>query len=495
MAFAKELIIGAIPLSAAVALAAFKFRAEYVMLCLFVATFIELGLEIFRVCFLAAGDNVKEHAVPMHIEYCTHRYGEWTMLMLGEGVMQIILVGFDKELSRYVTFVPAYLLLAAIRILFYSSQPFKAHGHALYQSVRRGFIWLQLQPIESSLIVCVGIGLRELMELSDTIGDPSEDRYSWFFCISTCALLTSVWCSTLLHSGLRREFLELPPRLRSLKVFTYTWKFFLSFSLLIMPLLHLEAYVLVSIALAVCVLQVISHDLWYRISKENTVDPAYAQSLHLIELDKRPDAESRIRSKSEDFDGEREKFSSPAVHHTSSLPDTIDHKKLPSSDTGSGSSTSTGSAQASSARKYDGGALSVLARQQERIEDSFKNTFRFGRFETSDDAVPRRIRLPSIHRNRNRHRRDVGLDGQSVDGLESPDAQGTDVVATDADLDLQLQSNPELQMELLRLMQRYPMHELQDGINALVRGNSAAKRQKRLRLRQRKIKEKLKHSR
>ncbi|GBG25114.1 Hypothetical Protein FCC1311_013322 [Hondaea fermentalgiana] len=443
-AFSAELLLGSIPLLGALALVVMRFDAVYVSLCLSASTIFEVGLELSRALYLRQSDKVRLHAVPMHIEYCTHRYGEWTMLMLGEGVMQIIIVNFDQMLERYLTFVPAYLLMAALRILYYSSQPFKAQGHALNQSVRRGFIWLQLQPVESSLIVCVGIGLKELLKNSYAIGKPEYAHYTWFFCISTSSLLVLVWLASFLHNGLHREFLSLPPRIRNLKLFTYTGNFMLSLALLVVVPFHLKSYVVVSVALGICTLQVFTHDLWHRISKENESDEKYLRSLHLVNALSRP------------------------------LARTAAARTGPSDDE---SPAAGGSAQVAP------GVVAIMEKHRQRIEESFKHTFSFGSMLKSEDAVPHGIRVNKPQgRSKKGQRHEDDKDAVAEEEEDDYDEEVGEQEAVDnVELERHLLRNPELQADLLDLMHRYPHHDIQDGLRVLIKCNASSRKKTKLR--------------
>jgi hypothetical protein len=42
--------------------------------------------------------------VPMNISFTIHRYGEWTMLMLGESVLSLLIVEVAEGSSYYKTF-------------------------------------------------------------------------------------------------------------------------------------------------------------------------------------------------------------------------------------------------------------------------------------------------------------------------------------------------------------------------------------------------------
>jgi len=274
-----ELFLGLLPLVAATFLVWWELEADLVIGLLMVSMTIQITYTLIRSCSVGCGHNWRKYHVAIHIEYCLHRYGEWTMLMLGEGVIQIILVPFDS--SRYLTFFFSYVLIAALRVLCYSSQPFRAEGHALSRDfMRRGFFWLQLQPVISALIVCVGIGLKSMLLYHDYIdSNPVSNKYSWFLCISTSALLCLIWIGSMLHRSIKEEFGSRKSKIKTLQVLIYIMKFTLSLSVCALPLFSLTSFQVVMMCFLMCLFQIIFHDVWHRVAKENSVDSKELEDL------------------------------------------------------------------------------------------------------------------------------------------------------------------------------------------------------------------------
>jgi hypothetical protein len=316
----KELSLGCLPLIAAVVTAFLNYPAALVCGLLLLVSLSQVLVELYRTC-TDQRYYIKERTVPIHVEYLVHRYGEWSMLLLGEGVFSLILVGLTTEPHarrllggaapaepaaggaadpanaaalagaeshggegiRYLSFIAAYLSLAALRILFYSSQPFKAQGHAIAQSQKRGFLWLQVQPMISALLVCTGVGLKKLVYYDTLVGvDPSYDQYAWFFCCSIGVLLIMIWGTSLLHSGWHAEFDELPLYLRTVKLTTYVLKFALSAFLILMPLFHVPGYAYALLAVGIIALQIAINDLYARLLEDQEVKHGKATEQEVI---------------------------------------------------------------------------------------------------------------------------------------------------------------------------------------------------------------------
>jgi hypothetical protein len=306
----KELSLGCLPLIAAVVTAFLDYPAALVCGLLLLVSFAQVLIEFYRTC-TDQRFYIKERTVPIHVEYLVHRYGEWSMLLLGEGVFSLILVGLSMEPKarrllgdaapedraarrtaaaggfdegiRYLSFIASYLSLAALRILFYSSQPFKAQGHATAQSQKRGFLWLQMQPMISALLVCTGVGLKKLVFYDSLVGvDPKYDQYAWFFCCSIGILLIMIWGTSLLHSGWHAEFDELPLYLRSVKLTTYVLKFALSAFLILVPLFKVPAYAYALLAVGIIALQIAINDLYARLLEDQEVKHGKATEHEVI---------------------------------------------------------------------------------------------------------------------------------------------------------------------------------------------------------------------
>lgn len=436
-AFVLELALGTVPLVLAVVLAALRFDVFVVIMCLFASTLVENVHEMLRAVNLGVRKDLEAYAVPLHYAYVLHRYGEWTMLMLGEGVIQTLLVPFEKKIERYGTFVAAYLFIAAIRVLSYSSQPFQAQGHALSQSVRRGYIWLQLQPVESALIICVSIALKNFLKLAEKIGEPGFERYAWFFCASSAALLVIVWVSSILHRGVKNEFLVLPKRLRNLKIFTYMWKFGLSASLLPLPVLELNSFALTSLALLACVLQIVTHDIWYRLSKETELDSDYMDGLGLLDPPKPTIGLHHHQAKRKEQDDRAHMLTlddvggAPHMDHANSSPAVL--KWRPQSLTKEGAAPAGGHTHLA---PHMPAPIAALAAKAKKAGHALEHTFQLGQFG-----------FPKHHKT--------------------------------ADFNDHVLENPDLQADILRMFTRYGKTALEEGLQAFLSEKEARKKQKK----------------
>jgi len=457
--FATELLLGAIPLAGAVVVATLRMDAIYVSILLVLSTTMEVVHEILRVRNLGVRRNVKTHSVPMHIEFAVQRASEFIMLVHGEAVLQIILVQFDAIPGRYVNFLLAYLLVAAVRVIYYGTQPLKAQGHALHQSIRRGTLWMQLQPIEASLIVCIGVGLKEILIRSETLNERSEIRYSFFFCVSLSGLLCLIWLGTLLHQGVRGEFMDVPRRIRNLKIAAYLWKVFLSLSLLALPPILLPSYLVTGYALVACVLQIITHDIWHRISSEASEQTTKFENMTFTEPGTSTTAHIHFSEHHKNGDDlemdfhiltrdDLEKEKKPK--HVKSFPAKMPHN------------TERGQNPAPSVRHTRHPApVAMLYNQAKKLEDSFKHTFQHGQFKKDPKAVPDGVKAPRVPRK---------------GGAVMPEHTEDEEDDGNAAMRRHIEQNPKLQEEILRLFTQYREQDITDTVEVFRTQNKAAKK-------------------
>lgn len=70
-----------------------------IILCL-IGWLLSVCILLLRSFFFEEKDGGhKKHNVPMNIEYILHRFGELTMLLLGEGVLSVLIVETTRTLE------------------------------------------------------------------------------------------------------------------------------------------------------------------------------------------------------------------------------------------------------------------------------------------------------------------------------------------------------------------------------------------------------------
>ena len=80
----------------------------------------------------------------MNIDFVIHRYGEWTMLMLGESILSLLIVNDisrNNESSYYLTFYLGIISVTLIQFLYFKSQAHDADHHAMRRTRNAGILY------------------------------------------------------------------------------------------------------------------------------------------------------------------------------------------------------------------------------------------------------------------------------------------------------------------------------------------------------------------
>jgi hypothetical protein len=187
----------------------------------------------------------------VNIEYSIHRYGEWTMLMLGEGVLQLIVVPVYPSDVFYGTFILGYILMALLELLHYATGPNHPEGHCMRRSARRVFVWVILESFYSAALVCVGVGLKLVLKYSAADIEKAQQYRSLLACACSAAILL-VWGCRLCHAGFDEEFLLATGKMKLAKLMIWLVKFSLAGACFGLAFVHVNNWV-VELGCAVCV--------------------------------------------------------------------------------------------------------------------------------------------------------------------------------------------------------------------------------------------------
>lgn len=110
------------------------------------------------------GKGFKDLSVPLNIGYVIHRNGEWTMLMLGESILSLLIVEVSDEVTDfYITFYTGILSVILLQYLYFKSQPHDPDRHAMRRSRLAGLSFSFLIHIYSAGLIIVGVSFKMLL--------------------------------------------------------------------------------------------------------------------------------------------------------------------------------------------------------------------------------------------------------------------------------------------------------------------------------------------
>lgn len=117
----------------------------------------------FFIFTLPSGGRHKEVTVPLNVDFVIHRYGEWTMLVLGESILSLLIVEVIEGSHYYVTFYSGILSVVLLQVIHFRSQPAHADDHALRRSKEAGVSFSLLMTVYSAALVLLGVSYKMLL--------------------------------------------------------------------------------------------------------------------------------------------------------------------------------------------------------------------------------------------------------------------------------------------------------------------------------------------
>ena len=102
----------------------------------------------------------KQMFVPINIDFLIHRNGEWTMLLLGEGILSLLIVDVTEGKDYYTTFYSGLLTMVLLQYLHFRSQPHDPDHHACRRDKNAGTWWVIFNEIYSAALIVVGVSFK-----------------------------------------------------------------------------------------------------------------------------------------------------------------------------------------------------------------------------------------------------------------------------------------------------------------------------------------------
>jgi hypothetical protein len=113
----------------------------------------------------------------MHIEYAIHRYGEWTMLMLGESILSLLIVDVVDSQDYYGVFFAGVIALIFLQYVHFRSQPHDPDEHAMRRSRFSGMLVHYTFQVYSASLIVLGTTYKMFLYEVVSATQVSHSRY------------------------------------------------------------------------------------------------------------------------------------------------------------------------------------------------------------------------------------------------------------------------------------------------------------------------------
>jgi hypothetical protein len=158
----------------------------------------------------------RDKTVPMHIDFVIHRTGEYAMLMLGESIISIIIVGIKATPNFIATYFLSYFLVSGLSLLIFGALPSHPDQHAARRSAFRSAFYFILVSIQSMALITCGVGFKLLLTSTEA-SNSKLVPYAWLLSGSLVVIDITVFVGRVLHHGLSEEFFLLQPNSKKIK--------------------------------------------------------------------------------------------------------------------------------------------------------------------------------------------------------------------------------------------------------------------------------------
>ena len=143
---------------------------------------------------------------PINVEFVTHRYNEFMMLMLGETVLQLVIADVPTSpLEHYVSIVAGFVTILTVLHAYQITEPHHADGHATRRSIFAGVTHTLLLTYRAIATMIVGVSIK-LVLYAPVVPDAGASRMADLRMLHSGSLVASVVLQMLMtttHAGLR----------------------------------------------------------------------------------------------------------------------------------------------------------------------------------------------------------------------------------------------------------------------------------------------------
>jgi Bacterial low temperature requirement A protein (LtrA) len=107
--------------------------------------------------------DFKKVTIPVNVSFIIHRVGEWTMLMLGESILSLLIVASPTSCEYYVTFFCGVLSVILLHYTHFRSQPSNPDDHAIRRKRSAGHLFGLLMQAYSAALIILGVSYKMLL--------------------------------------------------------------------------------------------------------------------------------------------------------------------------------------------------------------------------------------------------------------------------------------------------------------------------------------------
>mmetsp|Transcript_21856 Transcript_21856/g.33808 ORF Transcript_21856/g.33808 Transcript_21856/m.33808 type:complete len:434 (-) Transcript_21856:1078-2379(-) len=153
--------------------------------------------------------DVRTYFVPVIVDYLIKRYGEFTLLLLGECILSLLGIG-ETTTSKYYYMIVIFGIVTVIWLLFliFESEPSDAQAHALWGNRWNTVCYILLIQIITISLIGLGasfkIFLHTVIDENTLPYDDGRDIGIKFFVVVLSLVVVSLELLNLCHVGIKR---------------------------------------------------------------------------------------------------------------------------------------------------------------------------------------------------------------------------------------------------------------------------------------------------
>jgi len=148
---------------------------------------------VIRVLYWKMGWMNERNALRDLHRYVIHRLGDGALIILGEGVLQIIRVNQSSTSAQYVTLIVALFIMTLCRIQYFNMDCFASPDkHAQLLAIDAGMMTFFLRSVTSPALVAMAVGMKRMVTLATDVFVPEIQPFAWLTCGACVVALSAL---------------------------------------------------------------------------------------------------------------------------------------------------------------------------------------------------------------------------------------------------------------------------------------------------------------